>query len=67
MKHTVRLGPGRFVHLDSYKSYNETRLSKIWVAALALFIAALTVGALVGMDITNPTPTKHENTRSTDR
>jgi hypothetical protein len=67
MKHTVRLGPGRFVHLDSYYVSHETRLSKIWVAALALFIAALTVGALVGMDITNPTPTKHENTRSTDR
>jgi hypothetical protein len=64
MKHTVRLSPGRFVHLDSYKSCNETPLSKICVAALTLTIAALTAGALVGMDITNPTPTQHyDNTQ----
>jgi beta-lactamase regulating signal transducer with metallopeptidase domain len=64
MKHTVRLEPGRFVHLDSYYASHETRLSKICVAALTLIIAALTAGAVVGMDITNQTPTQqHDNTQ----
>ncbi len=59
MKHTVRLEPGRFIQLDSYYASHETRLYKICVAALSIIIAALTVGALVGIDITNPTPTQH--------
>ena len=64
MRHTVRLSPGRFVHLDSYYASNETRLCKICVAALSIIIAVLTAGALVGMDITNPTPTQqHVNTQ----
>jgi hypothetical protein len=29
------------------------------VAALSIIIAALTAGALIGIDITNPTPTQH--------
>jgi hypothetical protein len=34
------------------------------VAALTLTIAALTAGAVVGMDITNQTPTQqHDNTQ----
>jgi hypothetical protein len=64
MRHTVRLSPGRFVHLDSYYASNETRLCKICVAALSIIIAALTAGAVVGIDITNPTPTQqHDNTQ----
>jgi hypothetical protein len=59
MKHTVRLEPGRFIHLDSYYASHETRLSKICVVALTLTIAALTAGAVIGMDITNPTPIQH--------
>ena len=61
MKHTVRLEPGRFVHLDSYYASNETRLCKICVAALSIIIAVLTAGALVGMDITNQTPAQHHD------
>jgi hypothetical protein len=61
MKHTVRLAPGQFVHLDSYYASHETRLSKICVAALSLIIAALTAGAVVGMDITNQTPAQHHD------
>jgi len=61
MKHTVRLAPGQFVHLDSYHASHETRLSKICVAALSLIIAALTAGAVVGMDITNQTPAQHHD------
>lgn len=67
MKHTVRLSPGRFVQIDSYYGSQETRLSKICIIALTLTIAALTANAMVGIDITNPTPTQHANTRSISR
>jgi len=64
MKHTVRLSPGRFIHLDSYYGSHETRLCKICVAALSIIIAAITVGGVIGIDITNPTPTQHhDNTK----
>jgi hypothetical protein len=61
MKHTVRLSPGQFIHLDSYYASHETRLCKICVVALTLIIAGLTAGAVVGMDITNPTSTQHHD------
>jgi hypothetical protein len=64
MKQIVHLGPGRFVHLDSYYASHETRLGKICVAALSIIIAGLTAGAVVGIDITNQTPTQqHVNTQ----
>jgi hypothetical protein len=64
MKHIVRVGPGQFVHLDSYYGSHETRLSKICVVALSLIIAAITVGGVIGIDITNPTSTQqHDNTK----
>jgi hypothetical protein len=64
MKHTVRLSPGRFICLDSYYASHETRLSKICMAAITLVIASITATAVVGIDITNPTPTQqHDNTQ----
>jgi hypothetical protein len=64
MKQIVHLGPGRFVHLDSYYASHETGLSKICVAALSIIIAGLTAGAVVGIDVTDPTPTQqHVNTQ----
>jgi hypothetical protein len=61
MKHTVRLSPGRFVHLDSYHVSHETRFSKICVVALSFIMSAITVSAVVGIDITDPTPTQHHD------
>ena len=64
MKQIVSLRPGRFVHLDSYYASHETRFSRICVAAMSIIIAALTAGAVVGIDVTNPTPTQqHVNTQ----
>ena len=54
MKHIVPLGNNRFIHLDSYGVSHETRRQGIVVALLASLIAAITIGALVGVDITNP-------------
>jgi beta-lactamase regulating signal transducer with metallopeptidase domain len=53
MKHIVKLGAKRYLHLDSYETH-ETPLANITVGVLAVLIAALTMGALVGVDVTNP-------------
>jgi beta-lactamase regulating signal transducer with metallopeptidase domain len=53
MKHIIKLGAKRYLHLDSYETH-ETPLANITVGVLAVLIAALTMGALVGVDVTNP-------------
>jgi beta-lactamase regulating signal transducer with metallopeptidase domain len=64
MKHIVKLGARRYLHLDSYKTH-ETPLANTFVGVLAVLIAAFTMGALVGVDVTNPAqPT---NVHSTGR
>ena len=61
MKQIIRLGNNRYIHLDTYGEYRETTLSKIVITTLVLAIAAITAGAMVGIDITdiNP-PTQHQ-------
>ena len=62
MKQIILLGSNRYIHLDSYGEYKETPLSKFVMTILVLAIAAITAGAMVGIDITNikPTPTQHQ-------
>jgi beta-lactamase regulating signal transducer with metallopeptidase domain len=68
MKQIISLGKGRFVHVDSYGASHETRRGSIIVAAFAMIISALTVGAVLGIDITSPnTTTQHGYTHRTDR
>jgi hypothetical protein len=68
MKRIISLGKGKFVHLDSYGEVSETRRGSIIVAAFAMIISALTVGAVLGIDITSPnTTTQHEYTHRTNR
>ena len=55
MKTIYRMGKG-FVHLDSYPETHETRRWSYAIALLALLLAAITGGALVGVDITKPQP-----------
>lgn len=60
MKQIISLGNGKFIHLDSYGESRETRRSQLMVAAFAILIAAFTVGAALGIDITSPNPpTQH--------
>ena len=54
MKQILRIGTGRFVQLDSYWTHHETRREALVVIGLGLMIASITVGALLGADITNP-------------
>jgi hypothetical protein len=62
MKQIIRLGSNRYIHLDSYGEYKETPLAKFVMTTLVLAIAAITAGAMVGIDITNinSTPTQHQ-------
>jgi hypothetical protein len=62
MKHITKLGSNRYIHLDTYGEYNESPLSKLAMITIVLATAAITAGAIVGIDITNikPTPTQHQ-------
>lgn len=57
MKQVVKLDKGRYVHLDSYGESNLShRIGQALCAIVVLCIAAITAGAMVGVDITNPSP-----------
>ena len=62
MKQIIRLGNNRYIHLDTYGEYQEATLFNIVMTTLVLAIAAITAGAMVGIDITNikTTPTQHQ-------
>ena len=62
MKHITKLGSNRYIHLDTYGEYRESPLSKLVMTTFVIVIAAITAGAMVGIDITNikPTPTQHQ-------
>jgi GTPase len=63
MKQIIRLGNNRYIHLDTYGEYRETTLSKIVMTTFVIAIAAITAGAMVGIDITNinRTPTQQQS------
>ena len=62
MKQIIRLGNNRYIHLDTYGEYRESPLSKLVMTTFVIAIAAITAGAMVGIDITNinPIPTQHQ-------
>lgn len=62
MKRITKLGSNRFIHLDTYGEYNESPLSKLAMTTIVLATAAITAGAIVGIDITNikSTPTQQQ-------
>jgi hypothetical protein len=62
MKQIIHLGSNRYIHLDTYGEYRESSLSKIVMTTFVIAIAAITAGAMVGLDITNikTTPTQHQ-------
>ncbi len=60
------MGKGKYIILDSYGESTETRSNQLWsygIALFALIIAAFTVPALIGIDITNinSNPTQQNN------
>ena len=62
MKRITKLGSNRYIHLDTYGEYSESPLSKLVMTTFVIAIAAITAGAMVGIDITNikPIPTQHQ-------
>ena len=54
MKHIVPLGKGRFMHLDSYGESRETRRWNLFIGVIAIAISSITIGAMLGIDITSP-------------
>ena len=62
MKQIIHLGSNRYIHLDTYGEYRELPLSKLVMTTFVIAIAAITAGAMVGLDITNikTTPTQHQ-------
>ena len=66
MRTIYRMGKG-FVHMDSYPETRETRGGNFVVALLALLLAAITGGALVGVDITNMNPSTKSVQSLTER
>lgn len=62
MKHITKLGNNRYIYLDTYGEYRGSPLPKIVMTTFVIAIAAITAGAMVGIDITNikPTPTQHQ-------
>jgi beta-lactamase regulating signal transducer with metallopeptidase domain len=61
MKRICSLGKGRYIHLDSYGESHETRRSNVVVFLLASIIAAITIAAALGVDITDPSPKQHHD------
>lgn len=67
MKHIYRFGDKGYVQMDSYPENHETRLGDLFANFLmvttVLAIAAITAGAMVGIDITNPQPNNIQRAR----
>ena len=69
MKHIYRFGDKGYVHMDSYpenlKTHVGTFIANTVMSLIVLTIAAVTAGAIVGVDITNPQLWNNGNARST--
>jgi hypothetical protein len=61
MKQIYSMGKGKYITLDSYGESYETRRSNVVVFLLASIIAAITIAAALGVDITDPSPKQHHD------
>lgn len=70
MKQIHSLGKGKYITIDSHGKSYKTRRSDVIVFFLASTIAAITISAALGVDVTNPnqqlTSCHHEHSRSID-
>ena len=67
MKRIISLGRNRYVHLDSYGENNGGPVYKLLMFLFVIGLASMTAGAIVGIDITNPTQLNNATTSRTDR
>jgi hypothetical protein len=59
MKHTTKLGPNRYIRLDSYGESRETRRFNILCTLVVIAITCMTATAMVGVNILQ-VPTQHQ-------
>ena len=52
MKQIIKLDKGKYIHLDSYGERKELSLGTAFVWCIAIGIAAITVTAMLGTDVT---------------
>lgn len=52
MKHIVKLDKGKYLHLDSYGERKELSLGTAFAWCIAIGIATITTGAMLGTDVT---------------
>jgi hypothetical protein len=61
MKRIISLGRNRYIHLDSYGDRGSSPVPNFLITLLVIALASMTAGALVGIDITNPTGANNVN------
>ena len=61
MKQIYSMGKGKYITLDSYGESRETRCWSIAIVFFSIVIATITATALVGVDITDPSPKQHHD------
>jgi hypothetical protein len=55
MKRIYSMGKNKYVHMDSYNESHETGpVFKFFLTLFVFGIAAMTAGAVVGIDVTSP-------------
>lgn len=58
MKRIIRLGPGSWLQLDSHFRSCKTRAVNLITFLFFTLITAVSIGGLIGVDITNPNSTQ---------
>jgi len=61
MKTIYSMGKGKYITLDSYGESHETRRWSLAIALFSVIITVITATALVGVDITDPSPKQHHD------
>lgn len=57
MKRIIKLGEGKYIHLDSYgETTKESTVGNLIVIVMVIGIATLTVGAMLGINFTEKAP-----------
>ena len=67
MKRIISLGRNRYLQLDSYGERSGGPVTNFLMSLCVIGIAAMTAGAIVGIDITNPMQPNNATTSRTDR
>tara|TARA_R110000868_G_scaffold153267_2_gene378622 strand:+ start:576 stop:788 length:213 start_codon:yes stop_codon:yes gene_type:complete len=65
MKHIVKLDKGKFIHLDTYGQSPRRSHEPILAYCMVIGIAIITVGAMLGTDVTKLIQMPNQSTQPT--